>query len=63
MSIICPRELRNAFAHQDVKIESDGTVIILKTGKKFKLEDLDHKIKIITKLIKNFSNNLKIYRS
>ena len=58
MSKICPRDIRNAIAHQDFIIESDGTVTILKTGKKITTDELDEKIKNLVNFILIFRNKL-----
>jgi len=67
MSKICPRELRNAIAHMDFRIDSDGTVILLKTGKngekKVKPDELKNRVNNISQFIEKFSNNLKRYVS
>ncbi len=54
MPEICSREIRNAVAHQDFKIEPDGTVYTMKDGKiysKFTKKDLTEKIENALRLI------------
>ena len=57
MSDICPREIRNAVAHQDFKIESNGTVYMIRgrKTKRFSNKDLIEKIENAIRLIELFA--------
>ncbi|MEE9458737.1 MAG: hypothetical protein V3V84_03120 [Candidatus Bathyarchaeia archaeon] len=48
LSEIIPRKIRNDIAHQNFKIESDGTILLSKKGKSEKLSD-----KIMDKMVDN----------
>lgn len=48
---VCPKELRNAFAHQSFKINADGS-ILLSNGRKVTQKEVCEKIVVVNELTK-----------
>ncbi len=60
---LCPREIRNAIAHMNFRIQQDGAVHIIKNGKvdgRYTQEELTEKMKAILKLFKITQKVLKV---
>jgi len=49
-SEICPKDIRNAIAHLNFNINSDGTIYLKKPKKKYTKKELENKIRDIVKM-------------
>lgn len=57
-SEICPKDLRNAIAHLNFDIDSDGTIQI-KNGKKYTKKELENEVSNVLRLIRLFGKESK----
>lgn len=58
-SEICPKDIRNAVAHQDFNIESDGTIYYKERKKKLAKEDSEKILMDIAKLLNLLDNKFR----